>query len=138
MQDIFMKWEPGFNLGIEIIDEQHKKIVELINRLNIAVLNKDADLKIKGLLDEMTDYADYHFKTEESYFREYHYPLLEEHMNQHNAFIEKVKDFKAKYEAGQSITYRLMNYLRKWLTNHILDSDREYVDIIKSKLSAKK
>lgn len=138
MQDIFMKWEPGFNLGIEKIDNQHKKIVELINVLNSAVMNKDADLKISSMLDEMTDYADYHFKTEEAYFKEFQFPLLEEHINQHNAFIEKVKEFKAKHEAGTSITFRLMNYLRKWLTNHILDSDREYVDIIKSHLAAKK
>lgn len=137
MQDIFMKWEPGFNLGIEEIDKQHKKIVELINTLNTAILNKDADLKISSMLDEMTDYADYHFKTEEGYFKEYHYPLLEEHIKQHSAFIEKVKQFKEKHESGHSITFRLMNYLRKWLTNHILDSDREYVDIIKPQLSAK-
>jgi hemerythrin len=138
MQEIFMKWEPGFNLGIEKIDEQHKKIVELINVLNSAVLNNEADLKISSLLDEMTAYADYHFKTEEAYFNEFQFPLLKEHISQHNAFIEKVKEFKTKYEAGISITFRLMNYLRKWLTNHILDSDREYVDIIKSQLSAKK
>ncbi len=138
MQDIFMKWQPGFNLGIEEIDEQHKKIVELINLLNVAVLNQNADLKIRGMLDEMTDYADYHFKTEEKYFRKFHYPLLDDHIKEHEAFIEKVKEFIAKYEAGLSITFRLMNYLRKWLTNHILDSDREYVDIIKSELSAKK
>jgi hemerythrin-like metal-binding protein len=135
MPDVFMKWEPGFNLGITKIDEQHKKIVELINLLSAGILNNDAQLKISSLLDEMAAYADYHFKTEEKYFKTFNFPLLEEHIKEHNAFIEKVKEFKSKYEAGQSVTYRLMNYLRKWLTDHILDSDREYVDIIKSKIS---
>jgi len=134
MQDEFMKWEPAFNLGIKQIDDQHKKIVEFINTLNLAVLDNNSDDKIESILDEMSKYAIYHFKTEEDMFRKYDFPLLNEHVEEHAAFINKVADFRSKFDQGQSITFRLMSYLRNWLSDHILDSDREYVDIIKSQM----
>lgn len=129
-----MKWEPAFNLGIEEIDNQHKKIVEFINTLNIAVLDNNSDDKIEGLLDEMSDYAKYHFSVEEDLFRKYDFPLIDEHIVEHEAFIKKVGEFRSKFDQGQSITFRLMSYLRRWLSDHILDSDREYVDVIKSQM----
>ena len=132
MADTFMNWEPGFNLGIEEIDKQHRKIIDFINSLNQAIINNSTDNAIIKLLDELSDYAVYHFRTEEDIMRKSHFPLLNEHIFQHEKFITKIEDFKSKFDAGDSITFRLLNFLRTWLANHILDSDREYVDIIKS------
>lgn len=137
MTELFMKWEPAFNLGLTEIDEQHKRIVAIINQLNQAILDQESDEKIDQILAEMSDYADYHFKTEEGYFHKHHFPLIDDHILQHKKFIDKVADFRKKYEDGQAITFQLMNYLKSWLSNHILDADREYVDLIKSEINVK-
>lgn len=130
-----MKWEPGFNLGIPEIDEQHKKIIDLINGLNQAFIENVTQEKIGEILEEMKIYANQHFKTEEDYFVKTSYPLQKEHITQHEYFVTKVEDFSKSFTQGQPITFRLMKFLRSWWTNHILDSDREYVEIIKSSKS---
>ncbi len=134
MQEVYMKWEPGFNLGIPEIDNQHKRIIDLINDLNKAFVENDTNQRIGKILDELSEYADYHFKTEEKYFEVSNFPLMNEHIAQHEYFISKVEDFRKKFESGQPITFRLMKFLRGWLTNHILDADREYVVIIKPRI----
>jgi hemerythrin len=132
MEELFIKWRPDFNLGIQEIDEQHKKIVELINQLNEAFINKVAHEHLGNILDEMTRYADYHFKTEEKLFSQYNYPFTSEHIQMHKDFKRKVADFRDKFDKNLPVTFRVLNFLRKWLTNHILDVDREYVDIVRS------
>ena len=132
MEEIFLKWQPGFNLGIPEVDKQHKKIIELINDLNQAFIKDNTSKKIGNILDEMSSYATEHFKTEEDLFKKTNFPLSKEHIAQHAYFVNKVEDFKRNFSDGQSITFRLMKFLRSWWTNHILDSDREYVEIIKS------
>ena len=126
-----MKWRPDFNLGIKAIDDEHKKIVELINKLNSAIMHDEAEAEIGGILDEMTEYSNYHFKNEEALFSAKNFPFTEDHIALHKSFINKVKDYKSKFEAGQPVTFRVLTFLRDWLTNHILDSDREYVVLLK-------
>jgi hemerythrin len=133
MEDLFMKWRPDFELGIPEIDQQHKKIVELINTLNDAFMKDESKGRLGGILNEMADYADYHFKTEEKLFNGRNFPFAKEHILQHKEFTQKVQDYKIKHESGQSVTFRVLMFLRKWLIDHILDSDREYVDIVKRK-----
>jgi hemerythrin-like metal-binding protein len=87
--------------------------------------------KLTEVLDEMAKYAVYHFETEEKLFTKHNYPFAREHIIQHQQFKKKVEDYKAKYAAGQSVTFRVLIFLRKWLTDHILDVDREYVDLVK-------
>ncbi len=132
MEELFMTWRPDFNLGIDEIDEQHKKIVELINTLNKAFINNEACEKLGAILDEMADYADYHFRTEETLFIQHLFPFSEEHKRLHENFRSKVSQFKEQFENGLPVTFRILGFLRKWLTNHILDVDREYVDIVHS------
>ena len=132
MHEIYMKWEPAFNLGIPEVDKQHKKIIDLINALNKAFIDNVTNEKIGDILDEMRKYANEHFKTEEDLFKKSRFPLMKEHIEQHEYFVKKVEDFISKFDQGQPITFRLMKFLRSWWTNHILDSDREYVEIIKS------
>jgi hemerythrin-like metal-binding protein len=132
MQELYMKWRPDFNLGIDEIDSQHKKIVELINVLNEAFMNNEAKEKLGSILNEMVSYADYHFKTEEKLFSQHNYPFTDEHKELHENFRQKVAQFKEQFDKGLPVTFRVLGFLRKWLTNHILDVDREYVDIVRS------
>ncbi|MGD2034404.1 MAG: bacteriohemerythrin [Bacteroidales bacterium] len=135
MAEIYMKWEPAFNLGIPEIDAQHRKIIDLINDLNKALVEDKTNQKIGKILDEMSEYAKVHFKTEERYFEESDFPLMKEHKAQHEYFINKIITLRENFDDNLSVTFRLMKFLRNWWTNHILDADREYVEIVKSKIN---
>jgi len=132
MSEIFMNWRPDFNLGIDVVDKQHKKIIELINQLNEAYINNESQKKLSMVLDEMDQYADYHFRKEEELFSNCSYPFYEEHIHYHENFRKKVSQFKIQSSGGYQVTQKVLDYLKSWFTNHILDVDREYVDIIKS------
>jgi len=128
-----MQWRPDFNLGIEKIDNQHKKIVELINALNAAFMEDQANERLGGIFSELIDYADYHFKDEEALFSVHNFPFTKEHKRMHEGFIRKVNDLKNKFEDGQPVTFRLISFMKQWLTDHILDADREFAALVRSK-----
>ncbi|HTX86578.1 MAG TPA: hemerythrin domain-containing protein, partial [Candidatus Nanoarchaeia archaeon] len=76
-----IKWEDKFSVGVKELDEQHKKIIEIINRL--TAMDSAADFsgeEILKILRELNDYAHYHFTNEEIYFREFDYPKAESHI----------------------------------------------------------
>lgn len=132
MEEIYMKWRPDFNLGIEEIDKQHRKIVDLINELSEAFMKDTAREKLSDIFKELIDYADYHFKDEEALFSAHNFPFTAEHIEMHKRFIQKVTNLKQKYEEDQPVTFRVLGFMKEWLTDHILDADREYASLVKA------
>ncbi|NOZ47817.1 MAG: hemerythrin family protein [Chlorobi bacterium] len=120
-------WTEEYELGYNTIDEQHKKLVEIINNLYNAFVEAHAMDVISEILNEMLDYTAYHFKTEEDFFVKNNYPEMENHNKEHRLFVEKTKGFINKYSTQDAnLTYDVMNFLRGWLLAHIQGSDREY------------
>lgn len=93
--DIF-PWNDQFNTNIEIIDSQHKRLVELLNKLARTVAFDSQETSINYILDELLDYTEYHFITEEAIWNKYfHYDSLEaEHIAVHQKFIDTIKELK--------------------------------------------
>ena len=111
-----------------IIDEQHKTLFAIINKLYEAFQKKEHEEKIKETIIKLRDYTVYHFKTEKKYLREeFNFKLSEKHLNQHKYFIIKLDDLTRKYVLDKSIvTYGMMQFLRNWLISHVQKIDREY------------
>lgn len=128
-------WQDEYSLGIEEIDTQHKKIVELINRLfTMFQEHKLSDAAGLGtILKELSDYADYHFKTEEKYFDLFQYAKAPGHIEMHNNYRTKIAEFNAQYEADKSeaIFFNLTNFLQDWWIWHINNTDRDYAPLFK-------
>lgn len=132
MSKEFITWNDLYKLNIDSIDEQHKNLVDIINKLYNAFTDGKAHEITGEILDEMLKYTDYHFKTEEELFDKYDYPKSGEHKVIHNDFFEKTNYYKAKYEEGEeNIHYDLMKYLKDWLIGHIQGEDVKYVDFFK-------
>lgn len=128
MKDL-ITWKEAYNLGILEIDPQHQKLIGIINKLYSAMQASTEKAEMKTILNELADYADYHFSTEEKHFEEFNYIDKVEHTNSHNAYKEKIAQFSKEYEANESNTlpFDLMDYLGGWWTGHILGEDRKYV-----------
>ncbi len=120
-------WRDEFSVGVAEMDQQHKKLLAMINRL-IAEQKKLTDQKtIANLLTDMTDYADEHFRAEEFLMAEYDYDRKTEQEDQHKAFIEKTQSFCLAGNVGPNIlSEALLDYLGTYLIGHILKEDMQY------------
>ncbi len=131
----FMEWNEKFITGVKEADEQHKKLVSLINQLYDAMREGKGKEVIDLIIDELVKYADYHFKTEETLMSKYGYPELESHKREHELFVQKVQEFVEKEKKGSlTLTMDVMNFLKNWITNHILGSDKKYGPFLVAKM----
>lgn len=129
MKTEFFPWKEEYSVKVKEIDDQHKVLIKLLNKLYDAFMKKEHSTIIGDIIQELTDYASYHFGTEEKYFKRFNYKESEKHLSEHKSFTEKVNEFKKEYEKNKSaLTFTIINFLRDWLKNHILISDKKYSD----------
>lgn len=132
----FIPWEDKFELGITEIDEQHKKMLAIINKLYdlFEDLKNNDQIEIDKVIKEMADYAVYHFDTEEKYFTMFDYEKASEHIQIHNQYREKIDDWRKKYEEtkDEKIFFEISNFLHDWWIWHINNTDRDYVPFMKA------
>ncbi|MGE4579801.1 MAG: bacteriohemerythrin [Desulfuromonadales bacterium] len=128
----FMEWNDKVSVGIEEIDEQHKQLLDLINRLYDAMISGEKKLQVaKDVLNELMQYTVVHFAVEESLFRIFDYPDYEAHCAHHQELRAQVIDINRKVQSGEKmVTPELLVFLRKWLTNHIMVEDKAYAPIL--------
>lgn len=129
-----IKWNKKLSVGVEYIDNQHKKFFDLVNRLeNYLILPKDVYL---STLKELRDYAFYHFKDEEKLMAVTDYPGLEGHKKIHREFTEKIEELIEKQDIDDS--FDLFDFAAEWLIEHILKTDQKYSDWVKRQINLHK
>ena len=130
-------WMPEYNTGIEVIDKQHRMLVEMINELADAYdTGKDREFIAKAL-EKLGMYAAAHFAREENYFEVHAYPDIDEHIQEHEYFEDMLYQFEDEFKAGkQDLTDTVINFLSDWLTSHIGSSDKKYVPFLEAKGAA--
>jgi hemerythrin-like metal-binding protein len=118
-------WISEFEVGVASVDEQHKRLVDMLNALGQAIGSGQGKQAIMGIVEDMKQYAVYHFKTEEDAMEASDYPKRSQHKQEHDTFIEQVLDATDALESGGKITPQgVWAFLHKWLIEHILDSDK--------------
>lgn len=123
----FLTWDEKYSVNVKEIDAQHKKLVEMVNGLHDAMkLGKGKDIMTQ-VLQDLINYAGSHFATEEKYMTKFNYPAYLQHKSEHEKFVKQVLDFQNQYNSGQvAITLEVMNFLKEWLVNHILGTDKRF------------
>ncbi len=120
-------WSDNFSVGVNIFDEQHKSLIVMLNKMIKDPTATTRSETISDILTDMTLYAQQHFKSEENLMIEHGYPHLEQHRNQHKAFSKKVVELCTATIVGiDAVPQALLEYLKHWLTQHILCEDMEY------------
>ena len=128
-----MKWIPEYNTGIDVIDDQHKRILDYINEIVEISDHTDKD-RIKQILDNIIDYTQSHFTFEESLQEEADYKYRVPHKRVHDLFIKKIESYRDRFQMGQSIEAELHEVLSKWLINHIQQDDADYLGAVKENM----
>ncbi len=125
-------WNDDLKIGINEIDTQHKKLVDLLNELYDAMQAGKSKEVMGKVIIELSNYTITHFSNEERYFKQFGYVDIEDHMLAHKSFINKIKGFRNDFQAGDiSVSSEMMRYLKDWITKHINVSDRKYVELFK-------
>jgi hemerythrin len=125
-------WTPQLNVGIDVIDNQHRRIVEYINALDDANLKGSSREEIERLIHDLVDYTISHFGFEESLQQDANYPFRHAHNKVHELFTRRVADFQTRFGNGEDIAKELHALLVTWLVNHIKHDDADYATSIKS------
>ena len=130
------EWKKEFELGIDTIDKQHQRLLEIGNRISellVSHVEGDDDYDdIMEVLDELTNYTIYHFKVEEDYFLKHNYPEYEKHKKEHDAFIDYLHsiDLRAVEEEQKAFLKELLKKIVNWVFNHIITTDFLYKDFM--------
>ncbi len=131
----FLVWKEEYSVGIEALDMDHKKLLNLINQFQTAVLYRTGREFEQEAFDALVDYTRTHFSREEALMEEHGYPDFEAHQAQHRKMIAQVEACMAQYtnEGRQVPLERAVEFLQDWLINHINGTDQEYSGFLKSK-----
>ena len=126
-------WSEEYATGIEIIDEQHKRIFLYLAEIDEAINNHSAD-KVEEVVRGLLDYSVTHNTFEESLMEKADYPMLEPHRQAHEAFKRRAENFVKRLTGGED-RIRLAREVRTeiglWLTGHIKREDQHYVPYVK-------
>lgn len=128
-----MEWSDTYNIGIEVIDNQHRQILDYINALESIRQTGDRS-KIKEVLEDLIDYTQSHFTFEENLLQQVNYQYLASHCGIHELFVKKLHDYRKRFDAGESVENDLYRLLSKWLINHIQHDDQDYVDSVRDNM----
>jgi hemerythrin len=127
----FIEWSDALSVGVKEIADQHKGLINMLNELNKAIQGGWGKEARKEVIDKLIEYTRVHFTTEESVMSISGYPDVEAHKKQHENLIVMVNDYVKKYEQDPNASsYDLLFFLKRWLTEHIIKSDKTLGDYL--------
>ena len=117
-------WDHVLSIGIDEIDDDHRRLVDLFNILNHSVEDGDATEYIGAVLEELINCTVWHFSHEERLMLKYGYNGTEEHKMEHQELVNSARELQQKYiQAGKLDEKEDLQFLEHWLTEHILVAD---------------
>ncbi|MCU7959266.1 MAG: bacteriohemerythrin [gamma proteobacterium symbiont of Bathyaustriella thionipta] len=129
-----IEWSDEMKIGIAVIDGQHRRIFDYIKQLE-GVEESNRRETVAEVIELMLDYTLSHFAFEEALMEEAGYEYLEVHRGTHQAFSRQINALKQRFGSGDDVAQDVSDMLHAWLTNHIMDDDKSYAALVKSKFS---
>jgi hemerythrin len=125
-----LQWNDRFELGIVEIDQQHKELIELINRIYDEFKGGAPVPALKGLLEVLIRDAQHHFECEEQWMKETSYVRILDHVQEHSKFHLRVGEIDNLLGQGLDTSLDLMLFLNNWIRHHLMEVDAEFADHI--------
>lgn len=123
----FYSWTDNMQIGIASIDDDHKRLVRLIDGLHEAMAKGHGKAVLGATLDELIHYTKDHFQREEQLMQRAGYHGYEEHKREHDQLVKEVLALRERFQAGNGmLSVQVLGFLRDWLTTHIMRSDKRY------------
>lgn len=125
--EVFFKWSPEYSVNIKTIDDQHRELVNILNRLFVAVSKREGDKVIAGILDALVTYTQTHFALEERLMQQANYKDFEAHKAEHKKLLDQLEQLCRKHLVEEkAIYFEMLSFLKTWLKEHIQGVDTKY------------
>ena len=132
----FVSWKEEYSVGVPQLDAQHRRLIDIMNSMHGAMLMGGKPDALQAVLDDLVAYTRHHFSYEEQLMEQARYPGLEEHKRKHRAMVAQVEGFTAEITSGKAtVSLKLMNFLKDWLTRHIMETDQRYSDCLTGRVA---
>jgi hemerythrin len=124
----FMTWTKEMSVGVASLDDDHKKLIGIINELHDGIVAGHKKEILAAVLDQLVDYTKFHFTKEEELFLKTKYLGASTHMMEHASFVSRITNLQERLKSAPvaMLDLELMSYLRNWLLTHIQGSDKKY------------
>jgi hemerythrin len=129
----FMQWSNELSVNIALVDQQHMKLIAMLNKTWEATQERQGPDALSPVLAELLDYTNHHFGTEEGLFRVHRYPGYWEHKREHVALTTHTQEMNRRLTKGSLRPTELQEFLKTWLNDHIMASDRKFGPFLVSK-----
>lgn len=127
-----IEWQPQLSVGIRQFDDDHKKLIALINDLWQANEEREGHTVLDRILGELADYVVYHFQREEELFRRWNFPGEARHRERHQFLTQRVVELRQQLAGQATIAREVFDFLRDWLIKHILGEDMVYASYFRT------
>ena len=129
-----VEWKDSLSVKVMDIDKQHRELFRIINELHEAMKTGKAKNILDDIINRLIGYTKSHFKMEERLFALHNYPDTEKHLQEHENFVQKIGEFKEKFDKGNtSLSIEVVRFLSTWIENHITTVDQKYSEFLNSK-----
>ncbi len=127
----FIEWNNNMSVSNQVIDRDHKMLIQYVNEMHSAMAAGKGKEIVGSILNKLVKYTEEHFGREEIIWKAGRYVNFDRHKQAHVDLLHTVAEFKDKYDKGAVLlTFDVMNFLRDWLTNHILKADKAAAEAI--------
>ena len=127
-------WTQKMSVGMAKIDKEHQGLFDIINQLHAAMLAGRGNQTLRPVLANLAEYTKFHFGHEEELLRMHGYPGLADHLKLHQIFRTKLGELDTQVKAGTvALSVSTLDFLRDWLSKHILGVDMRYKDFLSTK-----
>jgi len=127
------EWSDKYSVNIKEIDQEHKQLVDMLNMLYASMKSGHGSEVVGPILTKMVQYAATHFVSEEKHMITYGFHGYAEHKAEHEAFIAKAYELLDRHQHSTAISIETGYFLRDWLQNHIMGTDKLYGPYLNSK-----
>ncbi len=122
----FFNWSDTLSVGVKAADDDHKKLIDMLNRLHEGMKDGRGKEVVGQVLDDLVSYTKFHFAREEEFFAKTGYPAVE-HKQEHKELVKQVEELQSRYKSGEcALTIDTLNFLKDWLNIHIQSTDKKY------------
>ena len=128
---MYIHWNKDLELGNDLIDTQHRILMLLCRKLDIAIKTKQSEQTIRLVIPELKKFTEFHFVSEENLMHEIGYRGLDNHARIHSDLLMQLEMKLAKISHHKEFPEDLLDFLNKWLTQHVMIEDVKVVDFAK-------
>jgi len=123
-------WNDEMSVGVDIIDNDHKKLLSLINEMDY-IINADVSVNegaIASVLSELIDYTKYHFEREEKLMEACNYPHIQSHIQVHKVLVGQVQSFMDSFiKKDTGFNPKVLRiFMEDWFVDHIMKMDKDF------------